>query len=780
MQTPSASSRTGLLRAGLLEAILWVVPPILVFFWPFLLQGRHIVPFHFEQGCVTGIPGGGDPLALGTEKRWPDCSAITYHYPWAHFVGEALRRGELPTWNPYVGCGTPGLGGGQIFPFSPFLWPFYLFSNPWIYTLGLLLGCLWGAWGFYLWLGRFGLTPWQRGLGVALAAINPWTVRMIVYSSVWAGWWFGWLMWAWDLAASDKGERRWWLPGVMVAGMVYCGHPETSLLIAAVSAGYAWVTWLLKPKEQRAPAFWFRFIGSVGIAGALTAIHWLPVVRNLEDSLPYKLIMPHLSTQGHYLAGNLLNPNTDAYVSPVVAGLVLVGAWTVLRQHQQLALLTVPILSVVFLFQPIPSNLLKGLVTFGGILPPFYGTATLWLGLVPLVAVGTARMGSKQRPRSLVWLALLGGAGFYVLGFGLNAVLGGDLASHLRPGWLLFYGAVFLGLALGRMDLPLWGKAIFCVALVALCLDPFVLGYGRLKQETPYGFVSDTSEPRFSYFNDRDPGHSGPPAPRELKELPGGAHGRFWAPFPTPSAHLPCLTPDLSIMWGTRDIRIQDVMLNRRYCVLHESFQMKGKPRFWNVLTFPKARMGDLGLLGVRYVGFPGDLRSGQFRWIDVPEALPRAFLAHRLVPAKDEEDSFRLWNLLLSEGRLRQEVIVEGWAGPAQAGAPDAADRTAWLEDGFSRIRLETSARDEAVLVLLDTYAEGWKVDVDGKAARLYPANLAFRAVALPAGTHEVRFEYRPAAVRTGALLTVMGFVATAALWVLGLLRRRRETLVP
>ncbi len=75
-------------------------------------------------------------------------------------------------------------------------------------------------------------------------------------------------------------------------------------------------------------------------------------------------------------------------------------------------------------------------------------------------------------------------------------------------------------------------------------------------------------------------------------------------------------------------------------------------------------------------------------------------------------------------------------------------------------------------MLVLLDAFADGWQARVDGAAATIYPANLAFRAVAVPAGVHEVAFRYAPTSVRDGLVVTACGWLALAALAVAG--RRR------
>jgi uncharacterized membrane protein YfhO len=59
--------------------------------------------------------------------------------------------------------------------------------------------------------------------------------------------------------------------------------------------------------------------------------------------------------------------------------------------------------------------------------------------------------------------------------------------------------------------------------------------------------------------------------------------------------------------------------------------------------------------------------------------------------------------------------------------------------------------------LVVRDLYWPGWKARVDGRPVPLLPADGVFRAVALPAGTHQVEFRYRPLSFGLGGILSVL-----------------------
>jgi uncharacterized membrane protein YfhO len=76
------------------------------------------------------------------------------------------------------------------------------------------------------------------------------------------------------------------------------------------------------------------------------------------------------------------------------------------------------------------------------------------------------------------------------------------------------------------------------------------------------------------------------------------------------------------------------------------------------------------------------------------------------------------------------------------------------------NEIEIETFASLPSYLVMSETYYPGWKAKVDRKRAPVYPANIAFRAVPVPSGHHNVRLLYKPESVRIGAYLAGVGLL--------------------
>jgi uncharacterized membrane protein YfhO len=56
---------------------------------------------------------------------------------------------------------------------------------------------------------------------------------------------------------------------------------------------------------------------------------------------------------------------------------------------------------------------------------------------------------------------------------------------------------------------------------------------------------------------------------------------------------------------------------------------------------------------------------------------------------------------------------------------------------------------------VVTDAADPGWQARIDGASTPVLTANIAFRAVAVPAGRHRIEMRYRPKALTLGLLVT-------------------------
>jgi hypothetical protein len=143
-----------------------------------------------------------------------------------------------------------------------------------------------------------------------------------------------------------------------------------------------------------------------------------------------------------------------------------------------------------------------------------------------------------------------------------------------------------------------------------------------------------------------------------------------------------------------------------------------------------------------------------------VRDPLPRAYVVDGVRVADGEG---ALATLVDPAFDPRREVVLAEGAprapGPAPVGTA-AASRWGWDADEF-----DVDLHGDGYLVLVDAYDPGWRATIDGRPAPVQRANVAFRAVAVPAGRHHVRLAYRPPAVALGLGLSALGATMVAVL---------------
>jgi hypothetical protein len=123
----------------------------------------------------------------------------------------------------------------------------------------------------------------------------------------------------------------------------------------------------------------------------------------------------------------------------------------------------------------------------------------------------------------------------------------------------------------------------------------------------------------------------------------------------------------------------------------------------------------------------------------------PKLRLVTDVARAKDADEAARL----LQEGVLAERAAVIEFAEDEPRLAPPRLDtasnevRVTRFDSNTLEAVADVAVRDGAWLVYADAFHPGWRASVDGRPARVVPANLAFKAVRLPPGTSRVRFEF-------------------------------------
>ena len=166
---------------------------------------------------------------------------------------------------------------------------------------------------------------------------------------------------------------------------------------------------------------------------------------------------------------------------------------------------------------------------------------------------------------------------------------------------------------------------------------------------------------------------------------------------------------------------------------------------------------------------------DGQWRFIEqageahVYENLhsrPRAWLVSESVVLESFEILKAIKTSLLPDGRIfnpSQMVLVEE-SVPADSDlmsqTPDQTASARVERLSSSAMEVRTSSRSGSFLVTSDTFYPGWQATVDGAPVRIVRANYALRGVAVSAGDHLVRFEFRPKSFYAGAAISALSLL--------------------
>jgi hypothetical protein len=156
--------------------------------------------------------------------------------------------------------------------------------------------------------------------------------------------------------------------------------------------------------------------------------------------------------------------------------------------------------------------------------------------------------------------------------------------------------------------------------------------------------------------------------------------------------------------------------------------------------------------------------------------ALPRAYVVPevRVIPNTDSALAF----MKVKGWSPRQVAIVDRPIGVNLPTTP-LADSTVIVDKRPDRVVVRTTTNRPALLVLGDVYAHGWKAWVDDKPTPIAITDVAFRGVPVDTGTHIVRFEFDPDALKTGRTISLVLFLVLVAygVWYAATAVRRSDT---
>jgi hypothetical protein len=171
-----------------------------------------------------------------------------------------------------------------------------------------------------------------------------------------------------------------------------------------------------------------------------------------------------------------------------------------------------------------------------------------------------------------------------------------------------------------------------------------------------------------------------------------------------------------------------------------------------------------LGLMNVAYLvdrpqstAWPALYTYDTTAIYQVPEPLPRAYFVAHAYQAQTQAEV--LARLSAADFDYQQETIImdSDVKNGAEVGQRSRAIAVTISQETTNRVVLQVTAPTAGFVVLTDTFYPGWLATIDGQPTKIWPANLAFRAVEVTAGAHEIVFSYQPRSFSIGGWTTVV-----------------------
>jgi hypothetical protein len=744
---------------------------------------------------------------------------LSYWYPHLENIVRAVAEGGWPVWTPFVALGRPLLADPSLQLLYPPTW-LNLVMPPAAYYTVFAVGHVWAA-GFGLY--RLGRTA---GLSAAAAALAgaAWMMSGPLLSAVnlfhhFAGAaWMPWTLLMLARALAHPGPMPALALGAVAGGQALAGSADMCVMTALAGALLAADSVRQGPGTLRER---LRSVGRVAVpaiafAALLAAVQWLPALRllllsgarasqrfsvittwsvhpaSLVDTLVPMLVAdlplrPELRAllfdgRRPFLLSLYLGIGTVPLVALALAGPahalrrwalagLLLFLWVALGRHLPGAgaLFAVPPLSV--LRYPakymLPAALCWSLLAGRG-LQVFMETWT----------AASRRRAAWIVAGSVLIALVLAGAALY-LRFGSSPSLdvmvarGGDV-WHVAAGRLAWAAATLAGVGLLlRMRRRREGGALplaaACGLLVAADLfaagrgvnalaDPTLVRYrppvaARISAdvEWPRLYVRQESSDQLNEWLVRAGGWDSEQAwmvgLHDLLVPPGGARWRIGGSYDGDFTGL-----------GQPGLGLFSLILPA----------LGGDPTALKLLRIAAVThvtsLREAPVPGVEPAGVFSSVFSRPVRLFRVPDPLPRLYVVGAARRAATE-------NIALAEMSdphfdPRREVILPDRAA-VQAGTADFRGRAALTARAMDRLAVDVELSAPGWLVVVEAWDPGWRAQVDGRASEVLPANVLFRAVALPAGRHQVEMRYHPPGLGAGLLLSAsaaaLGMAAVA-----------------
>lgn len=710
--------------------------------------------------------------------------------PWRLFFLDSIRAGHLPLLNPYVGCGFPQFAEGQTGALFPLNYIALMFtSDGWILFGPLILTIALGGFGFYLFLRQL-----KRSIPASLIASFAFTfsafftchLSHVALASAAA------LLPYLFLGLMLTYRGRWVGPPLIAlatALILTAGHPQGAFI--EFVAALAYFIFLL---TQPAPRRWLWPILAVlgGVAGILVAMpqllptygFWLfsnraaypaaeAVTYSYKPYMLFTLLFPFLfgvdSVTGR---GNYFGPQNfvemSAYFSFVGTAFVVIGlfrlkrvrAWVVREEAAH----------ITFFLVLAAISILLAFGKYGGIyyilahipgVSAFRVPARFMLDAVFALSAFFAfvwdyetHIFDSKRWKTALLIILVAWPllrSFTTEGLLRQFYMSGPDERLLHGNLEFWMGVVIAALVIVAYKVWPW-KRVLQAAFIVLVVWDLQLFYATYNHVVPMTEAYRGS-PRL--LMECFPASKNPPY--RVAQMPG-------SPWEDESL----LSPDLSSISETESASFKGPLLSPFLVDLYKDVSPTSS--FWSAAGVKYLMERDtrpfvpLARFAKKAVTIPFPAQHYRlhhtYRVADSPDPLVKPVVGGGLDPSQ---------TVVLTQADAAG-VVLKPASKTVGAASASSSESVAVTKYEPSEREVSVTSATPAILATTDAFYPGWRAYVDGSPAGILRVNWAFMGVAVPEGTHTVRFAYSEPSLPLAKRLSIVGLAAFIIIAIIGI----------
>ncbi len=709
-----------------------------------LLHGLHLGP---------GVPGAtewGAPVAVAGS---PEQSDLPLEFTvWWGEVRRLAAAGQPPWISDRIGGGVPLFANGQTgLPF-PLQLPVWVLGP----ERGSDVMAVWklelAALGGFLLLRRLGCRAAAAAAGALAFGFGVCQLSWLVVPLAWVVALTPWLWWA--LIGTLRGNRR--EAALLALGLGalagWSVHPETAgFLWLAVVSGGAVLAW---GRRRRV----LRLLAPVLVAFPVAAVGALPALLTIARSSKLAAGRSQVLYPGRDVDWALRARMAALVMSPWREGTPAAGTWHLPFPHAAVAVSVGAVAIALIVAAPMRSRHRRTALALAVV----GGGATALVFQLPGVSQLAARIPALG---VMTWTR----AGFLV-GFAVACAAALALDAWLRTPRRGRLAGVAIGLALAVVALRLSARqplraadavrvplpALLASAAIAPAVAPVII---------PALVGLEAVVDAWDLLPGSRPAPRVPAIVRELEHRVAGEGGAVLATGAALPANLPATL-------GLSDLRSVDPVRSLPMARLHRALGARGMDLPGSVTT---PWSGLAGAWGVRWLATPPEglrgacaagwdevYRDGSGRLYRNTRALPVLRLAFRMSPSPGDPGAGAWEGLDFASTAVVGMPVTVGGEGTITV-----------VEDLPSRHVALVRTKGGVLAVLHVPQAPGWRVFLDGRPTLGVEADIAAMGVVVPAGVHEVRWQYTPPGLVVGVALTLAGLAGCLLLSVSSSRRR-------